>query len=212
MDCIRKQTIMGCNEVLNTIKVAHNEHAETQSHFVSIYAFQSDGAPSRYLIQNESPDKVKHITENDYQPCGCTPLYDAIGVTVNSLRELVRTHEHAIGSITIITDGMENSSKEYSHKQIADMIKQLKESGWNFNFIGANIDVEKVSRSINIDNALEFEQSCEGTRAMFTKENKSRARWFNKLSETVSCLREDVSDDEFSASMSKTSKGYFDED
>lgn len=52
------------------------------------------------------------------------------------------------------------------------MIKQLKEAGWNFNFIGANIDVEKVSRSMNIDNSMEFEQSCEGTRAMFEKEKK----------------------------------------
>ena len=134
MDCIRKQTIMGCNEVLNTIKVAQNEHKETQDHYVSVYAFQSDGAPSRYLIQNESPDKVKHITKNDYKPCGCTPLYDAIGITVNSLREIVKTHKHAIGSVTIITDGMENSSKEYNHKQVSEMIKQLKEAGWNFNF------------------------------------------------------------------------------
>ena len=212
MDCIRKQTIMGCNEVLNTIKVAQNEHKETQDHYVSVYAFQSDGAPSRYLIQNESPDKVKHITKNDYKPCGCTPLYDAIGITVNSLREIVKTHKHAIGSVTIITDGMENSSKEYNHKQVSEMIKQLKEAGWNFNFIGANIDVEKVSRSMNINNSMEFEQNCEGTRAMFEKEKKSRSRWFHRVEECVSCMFEDTSDEEFARNMSETTKGYYNED
>lgn len=212
MDCIRKQTIMGCNEVINTIKVAQTEHAETQDHFVSIYAFQSDGAPSRYLVQNESPEKVNHITENDYTPCGCTPLYDAIGVTVNSLREIVKTHEHAIGSVTIITDGMENSSKEYTHKQVSDMIEQLKKEGWNFNFIGTNIDVEKVSRSMNIDNAMAFDQTCEGTHAMFTRETSSRRRWFSRVNSILSCMDENESDETFAQRMSESSKDYFDED
>lgn len=212
MSCIRKQTILGCNEVINTIKVAQTEHADTQNHFVSIYAFQSGGTPSRYLIKNESPEKVCHITETDYTPCGCTPLYDAVGITVNSLREIVRTHEHAIGSVTIITDGMENSSKEYSHKQVSDMIEQLKKDGWNFSFIGANIDVEKVSRSMNIDNAMAFEQTNEGTCAMFERERYCRRSWFSRVNDCLKGMDSDTTDEEFAQRLGNTSKDYFNKD
>lgn len=181
---------------------------------MSIYAFQSGGAPSRYLIKNETADKVEHITDKDYAPCGCTPLYDAIGVTVNTLREIVKTHENAIGSVTIITDGMENSSQEYSHKQVADLIENLKKEGWNFNFIGANIDAEAVSRSMNIDNAMAFEQSVEGTHAMFSRERKSRGRWYSRITEAMNCMSEDMMADEesFKSAMRKTSENYFEED
>lgn len=212
MGCIRKQTIMGCNEVLNTIKSAQAEHADTQNHSVSIYAFQSGGsAPSRYLIQNATPDNVAPITEKDYEPYGCTPLYDALGFTINGLRKIVRTHERAIGSVTIITDGMENSSHEYKHKQIADLIEELKKEGWNFNFIGANIDVEEVSHSLNIDNSMAFEQSVEGTKAMFAREHSSRRRYYERVSKVSMMLREDPEAD-FCEAMEDTSKDYFEEE
>lgn len=212
MEGIRNQTIAGCNEVINTIKHAQKEHADTQKHFISIYAFQSGGNPSRYLIKNEAPDSTNHITETDYAPCGCTPLYDAIGVTVNSLREVVKTHEHAIGSVTIITDGMENSSKEYNHHQVSNMIKELKEMGWNFNFIGANIDVMKVSRSMNIDNALAFEHTQVGTTIMFEKDRRSRERWFDRIDDYIANISAETDDAEFKSRMRETSEGYFDED
>ena len=66
MDCIRKQTISGCNEVLNTIRSAQTEFNETQEHYISIYVFQSGGAPSRYLFENQPVKNVSNIKEQDY--------------------------------------------------------------------------------------------------------------------------------------------------
>lgn len=208
MDCIRKQTISGCNEILNTIRSAQSEYKDTQDHYVSIYVFQSGGVPSRYLIENQSPEKVANIDERDYEPCGCTPLLDAIGFTVNSLRKITKTHDHAIGSVTIITDGMENSSREYTWRQISDLIDKLKGQGWNFNFIGANIDVEKVSRDMHIDNAMAFEQTNEGTNAMFEKERSCRRDWCKRVDESIGCLDGDSDEDLYKA-LRKASKGYF---
>ncbi len=182
MGCVKKQTISGCNETINTIRAAQKQYVETQNHYVSIYAFQSNPeVPSRYLIKNLPVEKVNHIDGHSYNPYGCTPLYDAIGSTLVDLQATVKARELAIGSVTIITDGMENASEYYSHSQVADMISKLKEIGWNFNFIGANIDVERTAASLNIDNHLEFEQDEAGTDKMFERERKARGRYYGTI-------------------------------
>lgn len=213
MDCIRKETIAGCNEVLNTIRSAQKEFVDTQDHYVSIYVFQSGGKPSRYLINNQPANETDNIKYIDYVPCGCTPLFDGIGISVNNLRETADKNGTAIGSVTIITDGMENSSKEYTGKQIADLISSLKEQGWNFNFIGANINVQEVSRNINIDNTMSFDQTCEGTTAMFARERRCKYNWFGKISECLMDMNSDTNSDTnhetLSESLKEASKDYY---
>ena len=175
---VTRQTIEGCNETINTILMAQGKNAETQEHFVSIYAFQACGSkPSRYLIKNVPAANTKHINADLYTPWGSTPLYDAVGSTLADLKAVTQGDETAIGSVTIITDGMENASTQYTLAKVAKMIEALKELGWNFNFIGANIDVKATAQSLNIDNSLEFAQDEEGTRAMFEKERRARMSW-----------------------------------
>ncbi len=184
MNYVTKQTISGCNETINTIRAAQDKFAETQEHFVSIFAFQSDGnRSSRYIIKNEPVEKVKHITGDDYEPWGSTPLYDAVGSTLTDLKATTKRSEDAIGSVTIITDGYENSSRHYDLEKVAKMIEALKELGWNFNFIGANIDVDMVSHSLNIDNAMSFQQDEKGTKEMFEKERRSREAYYSRVEE-----------------------------
>lgn len=178
---VTAQTISGCNETINTIKSAQQQNP-TQRHYVSIYAFQSSGSrPSRYILKNALPDGVRPITEADYEPHGMTPLNDAVGSTLTDLKATVHGHEDAIGSVTIITDGYENSSHHYTTQQVAKMIDALKEIGWSFNFIGANIDVEGTAARYNIDNSMEFQQTQEGTMAMFEKERMSRMHYYERM-------------------------------
>ncbi len=227
MGCVGKQTISGCNETINTIRVAQGKFADTQEHFVSIYAFQSSGSrPSRYIIKNQPIDQVRHISVHDYVPCGCTPLYDAVGATLSDLKACTKHSKDAVGSVTIITDGYENSSERYNQSQVAKMIDALKELGWNFNFIGANIDVDQVSRKLNIDNAMAFQQDAEGTAKMFAKESYSRMAYFHRMEEAnseyrdcASCAAEDsISEEQMqeilkrrTEARKKASKGYFEE-
>ncbi len=186
MDCVTKQTISGCNETINTIRATQQEFNETQEHFVSIFVFQGAGTrPSRYLCKNTPIDQVKHITEKDYEPCGNTPLYDAVGSTLTDLKATTTALDDATGSVTIITDGYENSSRHYDLQHVARMISALTEMGWNFNFIGANIDVNRVSASLSIKNAMAFTQDDRGTQEMFEKERMSRKAYYKRFNESA---------------------------
>lgn len=167
MSDLTKQTIDGCNETLNVVRSLQKEHGDSTRQLVSIYAFQSGSVPSRYICKNVPADTVKNITSSDYEPMGCTPMLDAIGMTLVDLKAVASTHEDATASVTIITDGYENSSKEFTWKQVADLISELKERGWNFNFIGANVDVDQVASRMNVDNRMAFKSDQEGTREMW---------------------------------------------
>lgn len=165
---LTEQTISGCNEVINVAKSSAEKNADVIRSRTSIYAFQNGGpVESRYILKNENSATVRHITGDDYKPWGNTPLLDAVGSTLAELKTVAATHEDATGVITIITDGMENSSTRYSWKDVRDLISQFKKMGWTVNLIGANIDVEQMASRMNIDNQMAFESSQSGTRKMF---------------------------------------------
>ncbi|MDE5657116.1 MAG: VWA domain-containing protein, partial [Muribaculaceae bacterium] len=152
MSCVTKQTINGCNETINTIKSTQQKHDASQEHYVSIYAFQSnDNVPSRYLVKNIPASAAEHISDSDYSPWGGTPLYDAVGSCLAELKLMANKGDDVLASVTIITDGEENSSTQYTQHKVRAMISQLKELGWNFTFIGANIDVKATARALDID-------------------------------------------------------------
>lgn len=206
---IRYQTITGCNETINTIKAAQIEHFETQKHSISIYAFQESATnPSHYIIKDISTSLVEDISGKDYNPEGCTPLFDAIGDTLTELKEFVSNEENGIGVVTIITDGMENASQRFHYDAIVKLIAELKELGWTFNFIGANIDAASTSKSYGIDNYLQFQQTEEGTEQMWGTERRSRNRIYSRY-DAVDNLMKDSSIDEKKAMYVKMSKDSF---
>jgi len=94
--------------------------------------------------------------------------------------------------VTILTDGLENASQEYTGKQINKLIKQLKTQGWTFTFIGADFDVKRVARDIRIANYYCFEKSAEGVSNLFDKEVAARKKYMKRIS-----LGEDLSSDYF---------------
>ncbi len=208
MSCVKRQTIDGCNETINTIITAQKQHTDTQDHFVSIYAFQGDGSrPSRYIIKNAAANDAHHITPDDYEPWGTTPLNDAVGSTLIDLKTCTDEFPQSIGSVTIITDGYENASRHYSRKQVASMIQELKNMGWNFNFIGANIDVVATAATFAIDNTLEFKQDEEGTRQMFETQSQSRMNYYDRIDE---CMADNTAPRAtFAERAAKASKGFF---
>lgn len=209
MSPLTKQTVSGCNETLNVIRSLEQKHGDTQRNLVSIYLFQSnDEIPSRYVCKNQSIAKIKDMTTKEYRPWGATPLLDAVGSTLVDLRAVASTHEDSTAIVTIITDGMENSSKQYSYEQVSRLISELKELGWTFNFIGANIDVDMVSRRMNIDNAMKFDSTVEGTADMWNcyRENLSAHEERRIMAEME---HPDASVSERRKLRKKNSKGFF---
>lgn len=207
MSCIKKQTISGCNELINTIKTTQESSGHNVRSLVSIYAFQGDGnKPSRYIIKNADPASVKHITEQDYTPWGSTPLLDAVGSTLSELKTVSETHEDATGTITIMTDGYENSSKLYTWEKVATLISWFKEMGWTVNLIGANVDVVRMASQMNINasNAVAYEQSAEGSKEMWTRfHNASR-----RIIEDEACCCEMAPEERLKARKSRSASFF----
>ena len=178
MTCVTQQTISGCNETIQTIRMMQDNNKDTQAHYVSIYLFESGN--SRYIIHNQPVAEVKDITHRDYCPNGCTPLFDALGFTLTELKEIMGTPD-TLGYVTIITDGEENASRRYFMSQIRNLIDELKKRDVIFSFIGANIDAAEYAKRLNISNSMQFVQDDEGTRAMWERERSGKMRSIRTL-------------------------------
>lgn len=181
MSSISSQAIAGVNETIGTIKADNRKNAEKTEQYISLFTFC--GCNAEYVMHNVPAEEAKTIDSRDYMPCCNTPLYDSLGRSLNDLYKLIKDDDNAVASVTIITDGYENSSTEYDHPAIKALIEKLKNDGWLFAYIGADHDVETVSISLSIDHHMEFEKTLEGTKEMFAKESASRSRWSNRISE-----------------------------
>ena len=96
-------------------------------------------------IDKESLSEVPKLTDMNYQPNGTTPLYDAIGFSIDSL-------ERAEGSVLfiVLTDGYENSSSRFNKHDITQKISRKAEQDWKFVFLGCDIDAMEEGRDIGI--------------------------------------------------------------
>ena len=181
MSSIAKAAISGFNETVGGIRSAQERFKDTQEHYVSLMIFCDC---QKTMVYDKVPvTEVKELTRKEYQPCCCTPLYDAMGISINALYKDIKDKEDATAMVTIITDGLENASKEYSGKAIKALVEQMKEKeGWNFAYIGTNQDVEAVSASLNIDNHMAFEDDEAGMRSAWEKERKAKMSMFGRMS------------------------------
>ena len=136
----------------------------------------------RYFLlhDRENIQNVKPLTTKEYTPCGMTAMLDAIGKTLISVgKKLADTpEEERPGSVlvTIITDGYENASKEYSYDMIKKMIEEQRNKyNWIFTFIGADIDTMTVGQSIGIDASMSktYTKSTAGTDSVYHTLSKS---------------------------------------
>ncbi len=180
MSHVTAQTISGCNETLGTIRQMQEDNKENLHHFVSIYAFDSDLHHSRYIIEDKAIEKVKDVTDKDYQPCGTTPLYDAVGLTLTNLSARL-SEGKSMGYVTIITDGYENSSEEYTLLKVKAIIEELKKNNVIFSFIGANIDAAEYGINFGIGNTMQFTADEAGMKEMWENERRSKLRSSRKM-------------------------------
>lgn len=175
---IQRPAIQGYNEVLGGVKAAAQKYAETQDQHITLVLFDSTSIDEVYW--NADPAVAERLTEETYQPGACTPLYDAMGRTLTKLdKELKGDKDHTV-VVTVITDGLENSSTEYSGAAIKALVEHLKEEGWSFAYMGTDHDVHGVSVSLSITNVVKFEKTEAETMETFRKERRARERWFEE--------------------------------
>lgn len=171
MESIKSNIISGFNEVIQSIKGIEKQFPE-QEHYISFVTFNGLGVKTH--LENQSVKKIKQIDEKLYKPDSVTPLFDAIGFSVNELKRVLENEKGYNVLVTILTDGLENSSKEFSGSQINKIIKDLKLSDWTFTYIGTGHDIESVAKSISITNTMFFDKNENSIRGMFVAEKAAR--------------------------------------
>lgn len=176
MSGLESDTVGGFNSMLEKQKVADGESRITTVLFNNSYTLLHD----RIDIQ-----AVRPITTKEYFVGGSTALIDAIGETINKfIRVQKNTAEDYRAEnvmFVIITDGEENSSRKYSVDKVRQMIEYEKEHyGWEFIFLGANIDAVETAMRFGIDEecALDYVPDSEGTKLNF-----------DVMAETTLCYR-----------------------
>ena len=161
MHGLKSDTVGGYNAMLEKQK------KETGECLVSTVFFNTRS----FVIHDRVPiAEVRELTEEDYRPNNATALIDALGDAIRHIRNVhkyIREEdlpEHTL--FVIVTDGMENASSEYSSDYVKELIMKQKMKGWEFLFLGANIDAVETARHYGIgkDRAVEFISDRQGTK------------------------------------------------
>lgn len=179
MESIRQAAVDGFNETLAGIKKAQEKYAESQEHFVSLLTFCD--CEKKYVFDKVPVAEARKLTLDDYEPCCCTPLYDAMGFTLTTMRNHVKKVDDAVVVVTIITDGYENASKEYTGAAVKKLVEELNGEGWTFTYMGANQDSVEVAFNLSIRNSRNFEATSSGTARVMGKDTSTRMNFFGKL-------------------------------
>ena len=166
---LESDTIGGFNGMLAKQKKEEGDAQVTTVLFDDAYEVLHDQAD----IQ-----KVRPITGKEYFVRGCTALLDAVGKTIMKIKHEQKEADEDEKAdkvlFVITTDGYENASKEYSYEKIKKMItKQQEKHGWEFLFLGANIDAVAEAERVGIkaDRAVSYCADSLGTDMNFTAVN-----------------------------------------
>ena len=159
---LEQDTIGGFNSMIERQKKEDGEA------LVSTVLFSND---SRVIHDRVDIGKIEPMTEKEYYVDGCTALIDAIGGAIHHIGNIHKyareedIPEHTVFVIT--TDGMENASHRYSSDEVKQMVQRQKEKyGWEFLFLGANIDAVETARHFGIgrDRAVRYHNDAKGQR------------------------------------------------
>ncbi len=171
MSGLESDTIDGFNAMIEKQKKQDGEC------IVSTVLFDDE---SKVIHDRVSLDEIRPMTEDDYFVGGCTALIDAIGGAIHhigNVHKYARPEDVPENTIFIITtDGQENSSHRYSSDRVKMMIERQKEKyGWEFLFIGANIDAVETAKRYGIDRnrAVNYNADAQGTSVLYETVSKA---------------------------------------
>lgn len=161
---LESDTVGGYNSLLKS-----NREGEGEA-LVSTVLFDND---ARVLHDRVPIEQVRPLSERDYVPGGCTALLDAVGGAIRYHGRVQKILPESLRPertlVCIATDGYENASKKYTYPQVKHMIDAARERGWEFLFLGANIDAAAEAGKLGIDEecAVAFAASPMGCAAAF---------------------------------------------
>ncbi|MDA8695372.1 VWA domain-containing protein [Flavobacteriales bacterium] len=148
-DC-HQRTVSTLNEQVLALHEVQKQHPDQEVKF-SISDFSND---YRMWFGPKPIGEIRTIREDQYQLRGSTALYDGLGTLISNTIAHVGEDAPEKGtsiSIIVLTDGYENASRFYSAPALKMLMDKLTEKGWEFRFIGADIDPMEVGRSLGMD-------------------------------------------------------------
>lgn len=178
MQSIKTTIIQGFNELVQTIQGIERQFPE-QEHFITFVSFNGLGQKVLHFVDPASA--LIQIDDQSYRPDASTPLLDAMGFSILKLKHFLQGKKDYHVLVTILTDGEENASKEFSGQAIKKLVEELQQDHWTFTYIGTDHDVEKVAFSLSIHNALVFQKNDADIQQMFLKESRARANFSRKI-------------------------------
>ncbi len=172
---LEKDTIGGFNSMLE------KQRKEPGEAIVSTVLFDNEIE----VIHDRVPiANIPKLTDKDYYVRGCTALLDAVGGAIHhigNIHKYARNEDVPEKTLFIITtDGMENSSRIYTYDKVRRMIEQKKKQGWEFIFLGANIDASVEAKRFGIDEDMAANYHCDEV---------GTALNFEVISETITKVR-----------------------
>ena len=171
MISIKEDTIGGFNTFIETQKKLPGKAILTLVQFDNEYEMVHDAIDIK---------KVPFLTEETYVPRGSTALLDAMGKTISSTSARLSKKRKKPDQVLFvtITDGEENSSKEFTNEKIRELTKNCTDKDkWQFVYIGANQDAFAVGGNMNITTTTNFIATPTGTRAMYASLNTSTSNY-----------------------------------
>lgn len=181
MEAIRQSTISGFNELMQSIRREAVDNPSMKQ-YINFFSFNGSGIREQVPLKEVSDD-IPMLDAQRYVPESMTPLYDAIGHATGKLRfALEHERDHAV-LVTILTDGAENASKEFTRQTISNIIKQLTQQGWLFTYMGTNQDVASEAARISITHHFSFDYNNADMGNAMSKERSSRSRYYRNMRE-----------------------------
>lgn len=171
METVRAATIDGFNEFI-TDQVAHPGDA-----YLTLAMFDE----SYYLVAEAVPlREMPAMTPGNYTPSGCTALYDAMARTMSVMQAQVdaMTEKPDQVLLVVMTDGLENASREFTRQQVFEMVNERRAAGWEVLYLGANQDSYAEGATVGVAPAAasNWEQTDVGQRANYKRASRAVAR------------------------------------
>ena len=153
---LESDTIGGFNSMIKKQK------GEAGKAYVTTVLFDNESV----TVHDRLPlDEVPEMTDKEYVPGGCTALLDAVGQTiihVKNVHRYIRAEDVPQKTIFVITtDGYENASREFDKKKVKALIEEQKKEGWEFLFLGANIDAVAAASNLGIEKERAVTYTCD---------------------------------------------------
>ena len=174
MSGLEKDTIGGFNSLIERQKKEDGEA------YISTVLFDNE---TQVLHDRVPLDKVRPMTEEEYFVGGCTALLDAVGGAIHhigNVHKYAREEDRPEKTLFVITtDGQENASRQYTYDKVKKLVERQKERfGWEFLFLGANIDAAKEAGRFGIqeDRTANYVCDAQGTEVNYRALNKAISR------------------------------------